>query len=108
MENHYESHYGKSLWKTTMEDHYGRPALITMEDHYGRPLWKTTMEDHYGRPLWKTAMEDHYGRPLWKTAMEDHYGRPLWKTTAMSRFLLNIEKRSLPWFTLSGVGLASK
>ena len=27
---------------------------------------------------------------------------------AMSRFLLNIEKRSLPWFTLSGVGLASK
>jgi hypothetical protein len=27
---------------------------------------------------------------------------------AMSRFLLNIEKRPLSWFTLSGVGLASK
>ena len=26
----------------------------------------------------------------------------------MSRFLLNIEKRSLPWLTLRGVGLASK
>ena len=77
MENHYESHYGKSLWKTTMEDHYGRPALITMEDHYGRPLWKTTMEDHYGRPLWKTTMENHYG---------EHYGRPLCKTTMMDAF----------------------
>ena len=26
----------------------------------------------------------------------------------MSRSLLNIEKRSLPWLTLRGVGLASK
>jgi hypothetical protein len=26
----------------------------------------------------------------------------------MSRFLLNIEKRSLSWLTLCGVGLASK
>jgi hypothetical protein len=28
--------------------------------------------------------------------------------TGMSRFLLNIEKRSLSWLTLCGVGLASK
>src|SRR6516225_6203201 len=53
MENHYESHYGRPLWKTTMED------------HYGRPLWKTTMENHYG---------EHYGRPLCKTTMMDAFG----------------------------------
>ena len=36
-------------------------------------------------------------------------GRSPWRQwSAMSRFLLNIEKRPLSWFTLSGVGLASK
>ena len=30
------------------------------------------------------------------------------ESKGMSRFLLNIEKRSLSWLTLCGVGLASK
>ena len=43
---------------------------------------------------------------MYARACRAWYGRRV--KQAMSRFLLNIEKRSLPWFTLSGVGLASK
>src|SRR6516162_3665095 len=67
MESHYESDYGKLLWKFTMS-------------HYGNPLWKSTMEIHYGNPRWKATMESS------RKPLESHYGRPLCKTTMTDRF----------------------